>query len=89
MCRMKGRCDVVMYSQVVCSNSLLHFFFVMGMVYRWGKEERMCDEFDEVLRELVGLLCCNDFREGSRKAAAELMQDNETFFQEIFEVGRR
>lgn len=49
----------------------------------------MCAEFDEVLRELVGLLCCNDFKEGSRKAAIEHMDENEEFFRRIFEVGRR
>ena len=37
----------------------------------------MCDEMDEVLCEIVGLLCCNDFKEGSRKAAVEVMSENE------------
>eukprot|EP00041_Stephanoeca_diplocostata_P039064 m.1584736 g.1584736 ORF g.1584736 m.1584736 type:complete len:572 (-) comp25320_c0_seq67:4651-6366(-) len=57
--------------------------------YRWGREDRMSSQLDEMFDLLVGLLCCNDFKEGSRKGKKELTEDNEDFFQEIFEIGRR
>ena len=40
------------------------------------------------MRLLQGLLACNNFKEGSKRGARD-HNENEDFFQAVFEVGRR
>ena len=55
---------------------------------RYGKHERIQEQFEEMMKFLSGLYVCNNFKQGCQ-VALQAFAENEAFFQKIFEIGRR
>ncbi|KAL3672435.1 hypothetical protein V7S43_003117 [Phytophthora oleae] len=51
--------------------------------------KRVLHELNETFGVLSGLMIANDFRQGRRLVQDKQFKDNEEFFREVFEIGRR
>ncbi|RMX65690.1 hypothetical protein DD238_004053 [Peronospora effusa] len=51
--------------------------------------KRVIYELNETFGELSGLMIANDFRQGRRLVQDKNFKDNEDFFRQVFEIGRR
>lgn len=50
---------------------------------------RMLSELRETFSTLSGMLCATDFRQGKRLVHDQKFEDNDDFFRQVFEIGRR
>ncbi|DAZ97948.1 TPA: hypothetical protein N0F65_006373 [Lagenidium giganteum] len=51
--------------------------------------KRIVHELQEIFSTLSGMMVVNDFRRGKRLIQQKKFQQNEEFFQQVFEIGRR
>ncbi|TMW63864.1 hypothetical protein Poli38472_002805 [Pythium oligandrum] len=51
--------------------------------------KRVIQELKEVLSTVSGMMVATDFRKGKRLVLNNKFEDNDTFFREVFEIGRR
>ncbi|GMF11871.1 unnamed protein product [Phytophthora lilii] len=51
--------------------------------------KRVIHELNEMFGVLSGLMIANDFRQGRRLVQDKQFKDNEDFFRQVFEIGRR
>lgn len=51
--------------------------------------KRVIHELNEIFSILSGMMIANDFRKGRRLVQSKKFEDNEEFFRQVFEIGRR
>ena len=61
----------------------------VDVVSYYRKDNTIKKEIEELLSIISGLMLASNFRLGENLIAGNSLADNETFFQNVFEVGRR
>jgi hypothetical protein len=61
----------------------------VDVVSYYRKDNTIKSEIEELLAIISGLMLASNFRLGENLIAGKRLQDNESFFQKVFEVGRR